>query len=502
MKNLITLFITGSFLSLSVYASPLEGLRNELNSSLQATESKMDILALKKMADERNTDMDVAFENYLIAKKRVAVARAAFNPITTGHVLGIALGMTYLWAPIAVEAVTSIPMKLYNVSSNKYLAKAALFNSYEARSAINNELAHLYYDVLTHEVLLKSVDKEIAILMFQQDLLEKTAPTARKATIDYDKAQILALKMERVDLYNLLKEEEAALKTLLTLNPEVALEFKHNSQSLKKSFLDNLDQQKLQDFALVNSNKFKTNINIHHAAEANVKSVQWSILSFSGLNFSWKSRVRVAKIDEGVAELNKVSSEKTIKTDVLIQKEKLESALNVVENYSELSDSSMQLFEDNLQLYQSGVKPQDYAFETSLGAIRDFRSKIIAHYASWSALDDFSKAASFNFSFKNENDNAQKQIEANSMYDISESDFKVIQDGSFDNVSLKIASDRLNVVEKVEYRFSNRSYGTISSSSEKRKFEATLSNNNGPIGDLSGIALIVFKNGHELSVKF
>lgn len=207
MKNLITLFVIGSLsFSSMTYASPLEGMRASLESSINATNDKMNVVQLKKLASERNTEIDVAFENYLIAKKRVAIARSAFNPLTTGHALGIALGLSYLWAPIAIEAVTSIPTKLYNVSSNKHLAKAALYNSYDARAAINNELAHLYYDVLTHEVLLKSIDKEIEVLMYQQDMLEKTASVARKATIDYNKAQILVLKMERVDIYNLLKE--------------------------------------------------------------------------------------------------------------------------------------------------------------------------------------------------------------------------------------------------------------------------------------------------------
>lgn len=503
MNKLIKIFVVGSLvISSTTFASPLEGMRSSLESSLSATANRLNLLELKNKADERNTDMDIAFENYLIAKKRVAVARAAFNPLTTGHALGIALGMNFLWAPIAVEAVTSIPMKIYNVSTNKHLAKAAFHNSNDAKMAINNELARLYYDVLTHEVLLKSIDKEIEVLFFQQDLLEKTAPVARKATIEYNKGQVLALKMERIDIYNLLKEEQAALKTLLSMNPEVNLEFAQNSIALKKSFLDNLNEEKLQDFALINSSKYKTNIQLHHAAESNVKSVQWSILSFSGLNFSWKSRVRSAKIDEGVAELNQQSTEKKVKTEVLIQKEKLESALNLVENYTELSNGSMQLFEDNFNLYLEKQKPIDYSFESSIGAIRDFRNKIIAHYNAWSAMDDFSKAASFNFVFKNETDNAQKQLEKQALYDVSESDFKVEQNNRFESVSFNLKSEKLSLVEKVEYKFENSIYGSISSGFERSKFEATLNSASGPVGNLTGVALIVFKNGHELTVKF
>jgi len=504
MKNSIKKIVVAALLvSTTAFASPLDGMRNNLEGNLVTTSNRVDLVELKNKADERNTDIDVAYENYLIAKKRVAIARAAFNPITTGHLLGISLGMTFLWAPIAVEAVTSIPMKIYNVSSNKHLAKAALYNTKDAKLAINNELARLYYDVLTHEVLLKSIDKEVEVLFYQQDLLEKNAPVARKATIDYNKGQIIALKMERIDIYNLLKEEQAALKTLLSLNPDVALDFAQNNVVLKKSFLDNLDEEKLQDFALINSAKFKTNIHLHHAAEANVKSVQWSILTFSGLNFSWKSRVRIAKIDEGVAELNKLSTARKVESEVLIQKEKLASALHLAESYADVSNSSMQLFEDNYNLYQEKQKPIDYSFETSIGAIRDFRNKVIAHYNAWSAMEDFSKSTSFNFSFKNENDNAQKQLEKQAFYDVSENDFKVVVDNRFESVSLSLKSNKLSLVEKVVYQFNDSSYGTLSSGYERSKFEATMNSAQGPvIGNLSGVAVIVFKNGHELTVNF
>jgi hypothetical protein len=506
MKNLMTFALLISF-SFSVMAenetSPLVSLRSDLNSSLEVTNEKMSLKNLKTLADERNTDMDVAFENYIIAKRRVAVARAAFNPLTTGHALGIALGLTYLWAPIAIEAVLSIPTKLYNVSSNKYLAKAALYNSYDAKNAINNELAHLYYDVLTHEVLLKSVDKEIAVLMYQQASLEKSAPESRKARIDYDKAAILSLKMERIDIYNLYKEELAALKTLLTLNPDDnTLNLAQNNVALSRSFLAGIDLAKLQDFSIVQSNKYKTHINLDRAAEQNVKSVQWSILSFNGLNFSYKSRVRSAKIDAGVAELNKQSTALNVRNEVLMSHEKLDSSIGIAENYGKLSDDSMGFFEDNFELFQNGVKPEEYAIESSIGAIRDFRSKVIAHYASWSAFDDFSKSASFPFVYKTEADNAQKQIEGNELYDISESDFKVVQDGSFNSASVFISSKNLSVVEKVEYRFTSNNVGKLSSSSERRKFEVSIQNEDSRIGNLSGTAIVLLKNGHELSIKF
>ena len=504
MKKIMSLALTLSF-SLSVMAntSPLENLRSDLNSSVAQTENRLTLVDLKTKAEESSTDIGVAFENYLIAKKRVNIARAQLNPLNTGHALGIALGLSYLWAPIAVEAVLSIPTKLYNISSNKSLAEAARYNSKEARDAIKNEVAHLYFDVLTHEVLLKSLDREIDILLYHTAELEKTAASSRKAKIDYNKASILVLKMERIDIYNLYLEEMAALKTLLSINPDVdTKEFAHIQKALKSEFLSGLDLNGLQDYAVVTSNKVKKHINLHRAAEQNVKSVQWSILSFSGINFSYKSRVRAAKIDEGVAELNKESAYKTVANESVLQAEKLEAAIGVSESYSDISDASLSFFEDNFDLFKNGVKPEEYAIESSIGAIRDFRSRVIAHYAAWSSLDDLQKSLSYSAKVKPEEKTLQEALESSSYYGVSSDDYKVVVTNSYDSVEVKIKSSKLSIVEEVEYDFNDNSLGKRTSSSEKRKFEINVSTENTHVSDYSGVATIVLKNGHEFKVKF
>jgi hypothetical protein len=119
-------------------------------------------------------------------------------------------------------------------------------------------------------------------------------------------------------------------------------------------------------------------------------------------------------------------------------------------------------------------------------------------------LDDFSKAASFPFSYKSEIDNAQRQIESNPFYNISAKDFKVIQDNSYGSLSMNLASKKLSYVEEVRYSIGGHSYLNQTSTSYRKRFEVIIRNSsqNSNIEYLSGTATIVIKNGHELSVKF
>ncbi|MDD4976083.1 MAG: hypothetical protein PHY93_17135, partial [Bacteriovorax sp.] len=140
-KIMILIFMLSMAVANADIVSPLPNVKSNLDGLLQPVQGRKTINEMKVIANERNTDINIAFENYLIAKKNVSIARAQFNPITTGHLLGIAMGLSYLWTPLAIEAVLSIPTKIYNVSKNKYLTQVATYNLNEAREVLNNELA-------------------------------------------------------------------------------------------------------------------------------------------------------------------------------------------------------------------------------------------------------------------------------------------------------------------------------------------------------------------------
>jgi hypothetical protein len=351
-KLLLFALVLAMSMAQAEVVSPLPDLKPNLEAMLQTSAGRKNIIEMKKIASDNNTDIGVAFENYLIAKKNVSVARAQFNPITTGQLLGIALGLNYFWAPIAVEAVTSIPTKIYTVSKNKYLSKVAYYNLQDAREVINNEIAHLYYDILTHEVILKTIDQEIAITTYQEARwTENKMPADRLTDL---KRQELQLGMERVDIYDMYTKELSAIRTLISTTDGSKYELAQISTLLDKSITSNLNEDKLQDFSVINSNKYKAAINLHRASIANVKEVKWSILTFGGLNFAYKRRVKDARNEENVAELRQESTELEVRTNVLLQLNKLDSSLDILSNYNSISTESLQMYADTYESFEMG----------------------------------------------------------------------------------------------------------------------------------------------------
>jgi hypothetical protein len=504
LKTSFIIVLSWNSLALAGNENPLSDLRVNLESTLIANESRHSLSELKTVASQRNVDIEVAFQNYIIAKKRVSVARAAFNPLTTGHLLGLAIGLNYLWAPIAIEAVTSIPTKIYNVSANKYLARAALYNSYQAKLVLNNELAHLYYDILTHEVMLKTIDEELTLLSFHEGaLVEVNNNEVQKRET---KTRMLALQVERIDIYNLYNEELAGLRTLLTMGPGNDFELSQIAAQINRSFLEGLNSSKLQDFALQNSHEYKKAINVRYAAETNIKTMKWSILSFSGMNSSYRMRVKNSKVTAEIAQYEQQGTKLKVRNTVLVKLNNLESSLNILENYSTNYDQSMGLSEDYYRLYNTGLESEGAAIETAISAVRDFRNRVVAHYISWSALDDFSTAVNFNFKYANGVDTAQVQIEKtatkNPVIDNSPEFIVVRKSNSDTAMTLKIESDRITSVSKVEYIFDNNTFESQVSTRDTKDFYAVFAKKASSSEVVTGVARILMYNGQTFEIKF
>ena len=504
--SLAIILSTNAVVQADIVANPMADLRDSLEASLSPTDTSSSLSDLKAVATDRNVDIEIAFQNYIIAKKRVSIARAALNPLTTGHVLGLALGINYLWAPVVLEAVLSIPTKLHNVKANKFLSRAEFYNSQQARLALNNEMAHLYYDILTHEVILKSLDQELALLNFHDSVLRGMKDTAYQ--IKETKGRILALQIERIDIYNLYVEEMAAMRTLLSMDPSEDLKLKQVAIQLKKSFLDDLKTSDLEKVAVANSNDYKKSINIRLASESNIKAVKWSILSFSGMTRDYKSRVKSAKVSAEVAGFEQSGTQLKVKNSALIRLNNLNSSLNVLENYTSIYESSMGLAEDFYKLYTLGDESEGAALETSITAIRDFRNKVMSHYVTWSALDDFSSAVSVDFKYEQDADRAQVQLglrkaTSNSSSSSSDAEFSVFKSSETSTrLILKIDSKLVTSISKVEYIFDENVFASQVSLKDTRDFYAVFTKSAETPSVISGVAKIVLYNGQKYEVKF
>ncbi len=499
-KLLVLILVLAMGVANAEIASPLPYVKPSLDEMLLSSPARKDLKAMKAVANDRNTEIGGAVENYIIAKKNVSVARAQFNPITTGHLLGIAMGINFLWAPLAVDAVLSIPTKIHNVRKNKHLARSAEYNLYDVRQAINNEVAHLYYDILTHEVILKTIDLETEVLKYQEAkwIANKYSP----ARLAEQRKYILRLGMERVDIYKLYLAELAAIRTLISTTDNEAYELSQVPTELNKSVLDGLELEKLQKFSLKYSNKYKSSSSQYYAAQSNVKQVRWSIITLSGFSLNYRRNLKNAKNEARIASLRQQSVAQEVKTNVLLQVSKLDSNIDVFDNYNYVSHNSLGIFEDTLQAHDMGQINEDSVIETAIGAIRDFRSKVVAHYVAWSSLDDFATSANYDFTV-NPNYEAgalQGQIETNPLYKLDEASFTVkMKQG--DNVTFYLSSPKIGTVSKVEYEFDEQVLGTKFSDDGRSNYGVTAAAKDVP-ATTTGVANVTLDNGHEFQVKF
>lgn len=508
--------------------NPLPTVRANLESFFDNSAERKTFAQMKKLADDRNTDIDIAIENYLIAKKNVNVARAAFNPVSTGHMLGISLGLNYFWAPLAIDAVLSIPTKLYNVSKSKHLAQAQAHNLTDAKNTINNELAHLYYDILTHELILRSIDLEIDILTYQESKwLERELPESRVNDI---RKWILRLGIERADIYSLYVGELAAIRTMVSNSNLDNYQLAQVKEAVQRSLYENLDKELLQSEALKRSPKYKSAISLEQAAAKNIKSVKWSIITFTGLRLSYKQEVREAKNEKRVAALRRESTAYGVKNNVLLELQNLESSLNVYDNYAAISDESLDIFTDTYELSQMGLISEDAVIETALSAIRDYRSKIVAHYSAWSALDDFSLSTTHYvpvnhaaITYVNDAEvvvvDESVEVEATEATEVEvaeekevevKEEVKVLTSADFSisktktgmrSLVLAIGGEHLDEVAEVDYIFASKRHDNRSNNTRATNFRVTIKTFSSS-DNVGGVALVNLKNGKQLRVNF
>lgn len=504
MKKILILILVLStgLVNAEVEKNPLRYVKPRLVEMLQPSSMGMgkNLREIKEVANSRNTEISGAIENYVIAKKNVSIARSNFNPITTGHLLGISLGLNFLWAPLAVDAILSIPTKFYNLSKNKHLASAKEYNLYDVRQIINNEVAHLYYDILTHEVILKTIDLEMEVLRYQELRWLENKYSERR--IADQRKYILRLGMERVDIYKLYLSELAAFRTLISTSENSSYELSQVDILINKSLINGIELDRLQNLSLKYSNKYKAARSLTLAAQKNVKQVKWSLITLGGFNFSYKRNVKNAQNEERIASLRQQSVAKEVKTNVLLQVSKLDSNIDIFDNYNYVSNASLDIFEDTLQSYEMGQINEDSVVETAIVAIRDYRTKVVAHYTAWASVDDFSNSANYDFTINpNDEDRSfQKQIETNPLYKLDEDSFSVkIKEDQ--GLTFYLSSPKIGTVSKVEYEFDEENLDTQFSDDGRSNYAVTFFSKEMP-AIISGVANVTLDNGYEFQIKF
>lgn len=366
---------------------PVESLQDELSSYLEANSDGLTANDIKNLNQERNKDISNAYENYFVAKKNVSIARSALNPINTGLILGVSLGATYLWAPIALNALLSLPTKIYNIGKNEALANAQYWYRLQARELLNTEAVKLYYDILTNEFILKSIDLEVSLYnSLSESLAQNSEENA--ARISEINGTILALQKESLVIHDTVIKERAALRTMLSYGPDRQLVLSQDDRVLTKVLDDTLDDNDLSNMAFKNSREYKAKYWIYQASIKNLKMVRWSLISINGLNFSYGQRVKIAKSEKAVAYDEMIMTGKAVKNAAVDSLGQLQYTFKLQEISRDKSSDSLNFsagirtnFENNLLSYA------DYIM-TAVSAIRDYRSFVMAHYQTLGKIED------------------------------------------------------------------------------------------------------------------
>lgn len=508
MKNLsIKILLVSLLFCQSAFAS-LPSLFTELDQRLSnivtANPGQITLKEMKSKSVKQNLDIDIAFENYFQAKREVNIARAAFNPLTTGHAIGLGLGMNYFWEAIVLEAVLSIPTKYYNVKNKKYVRKAEFYNYAEMIEVIKNDMAHLYYDILVHEMILKTIDIEVEMINAFYGDNDSESLFLRK--------RLAILNIERLDIEMLYIKELEAFRNLMAITFETDIEeLAPVAESINVDQVKTIDPHSVMDTAVYSNPSYLSAANMTLAAKAGLKSVRWSVVTFSGMNFSYFKRVKVAKSTYRQAQLREQAKVRQLKVKVLGSYSNLLSAARLSSHYTNNFKTTLQMYQEIVDNNQFNLIGDEAVLGISLDLLRDFRDHALANYKAWSALDDFSKASSHKVSINDRNINVIENRDPRLSFcdQLSSKDFKVKRESdSFHNddsndITVKIKSEYNDLVESVTYSFDSHSLRTRKvTKGGKYGFRSHQFNIFGDIHRLDGKADIKLINGTIITKEF
>jgi len=369
----------------SSFALP-KNLESELFSYLDTKPESLDATTIKGLVRTRNKDIANAYEKYYVAKKNVSIARAALNPLNTGLILGVSLGATYLWAPLAVNAILSLPTKFYNIKKNTALKNAQHWYFELAKDKLATDVSKLYYDILTNEFILKTIDLEVSLYNELYDSYKSENSSEKLKEIQ---ATILGLQLESLTIHDVVIKERAALNTMLSYGPDVELELGQDHRVLSQISSYGTTNSEIAKISRANSKDFKAKYWMHVASIKNIKLVRWSLITIGGLNFSYAQRVRVAKQEEKVARREMNISDAIAGSKGLDSLYQLKTAKRLQDISEEKSVSSLNFSAGVRTNYENDkLTLSDYVM-TAVSAIRDYRNFVVSHYHTQGMMQNF-----------------------------------------------------------------------------------------------------------------
>lgn len=472
---------------------PLHGRANDLH--LKVPEKSHEVLAPKanaltlkdveaKLINEQ-LDLQISYEKLLQAQKKIGQARAQYFPYGLGTVA--AMYFLNIWNPlILVELVTSLPSKIYNVQSEKNMKMAEYYGNEALKENIKNQVAHLYYNILKEESVLKLAKMELTLLETLYKVTEERVATGLATTQDLRSLELRILDLRDICLKfaGYLSEAKMAFNTMISQMPQEAKKIELQTAGM---FLNpseyGLTSEILKMNAVDRSPEIVAADYIVTAATKSKNSTAWSVLSFNGIGFGYWGRMQVASSKIEQARLNRQLVEKNLENQAYITNNSFHRAMDHFVSEKDVFADTESFLEAEFAKFQAGEIALDKLIESEIVYLRDFREMVVAHYEALKKHNDLERLAL----------NEVKGTESET--DKIQVDFDHMNNSKY---FLSVKSDEK--IKSVEYVFDNAGLSTMTLTNKRTNFGLTLKLSSAT--DFSGHVNVVFEDGSTLTKLF
>jgi outer membrane protein TolC len=490
-KNKMILLSLSLLLSLQTAFAQLTDvhlrLSQEAESVLLAKDNALNLNQIKEMVAGDNVDLQIAYENLYQAQKKVGLARAQYFPYGIGTVAQMYFNKVW-GALIAVELVTSIPSKFYNVQKEKNLRAAQYYNFKSLRENIRNEVATMYFTLAKEEAMLKLAELELQLL---ENLMVVTQEQIELGLATEDdtfkvKMRLLQLRDEYLVFKSYWLAEKAAFNLMLAKTPaegkKIAIQPLGNFLSQDQF---SMDVQAMTDAALNRSYEIVAADYMITAAHKAKRSTQWSIISFDGIGFDYYGRVKIASSKVNEAILRRQLTEENLVNAVYVTEGKLRNAIDFFHAENQLYLETKLYMQGKLAQFKAGDIALDELLEAQMLYLRDMREMVEAHYQAHDAVEDLKRVVLGNVD--------------SSLHTASDVEFNVYKRRRSMTVTL---GGNINPydVKMVSYEFQNSNMHDMVSFSSKSAFAIKLKGFNSVV--IKGMAKIVLNNGEVVRKEF
>lgn len=367
---------------------------DRIDSMMNVKTGDVGINEIKNYAIKNNPTPKIGYERLYQARRRVEVAGYQMIPVRSGMALTVLLGAAeasgFLAPLLVADIVTSLPHKWHKYKSKEYLAEAEQNSMLAAQENLKNEVAKIYYNLLTQKALLETLEYEERLLGALADTIKSKHQYGLVGSGDYLKVvrRRFALKSELPQARSLLDLQISEFNQLLGVpHGLVSFSLAHMNKELFPGDIEN-DVPMLVEGAKKRSYEMKSAYYSWLAAKRQKTSAQWRIFSFDGIGFDHGAKMEGAKSKIRYGEMKIRHLGYVVGNQVRFEHRNLINTIKFANSSHKIALLTRSETLRILGLYRSGRVDLEKLLRTELLFLEDFRKAVISHYKGYSKLDD------------------------------------------------------------------------------------------------------------------